>query len=254
MSFQRLFSTAFVLLAFSLSGSECLPFYAGPEIYHIKRWRNGGTKQTGRMDGVRVGFDRIKRHGWYIGVDGFYSTGHLEGHNARGRTLDSDLTDIIFEGRVGFTLQDQTECQHTFTPFVGYGYFHEVNNFHSPSPIPYTFTDTFDYFTTGFLSGFNFTPLLSMGLNFKVKFMMSGRSKISDDPLYDDVKLRMNNEIQLRVDVPLVFHCLPWKRVQAALVPFYEYRHLGGREGFPFDYIDTKFTLLGARLDLIYRF
>ncbi|NGX53885.1 MAG: hypothetical protein K1000chlam4_00605, partial [Chlamydiae bacterium] len=122
------------------------------------------------------------------------------------------------------------------------------------SPIPYTFTDTFDYFTTGFLSGFNFTPLLSMGLNFKVKFMMSGRSKISDDPLYDDVKLRMNNEIQLRVDVPLVFHCLPWKRVQAALVPFYEYRHLGGREGFPFDYIDTKFTLLGARLDLIYRF
>ena len=126
MPIQRLFSIAFLLslVALPLYGNDCLPFYAGPEVSRIKRWRNGGTKQTGRMDGVRVGFDRIKRHGWYIGADGFYSTGHLKGHNARGRTLDSNLTDIIFEGRAGFTLQDQTECLHTLKLFVGYGYFY----------------------------------------------------------------------------------------------------------------------------------
>ncbi len=226
--------------------------YVGPEVFHIKRWREGGTEQNGRMDGVRLGYDRIKRYGWYLGLDGLYATGDLKGKNPRGRKLRSDLTDIIFEIRGGYTLQKKAPRCPFYTPFVGWGKFHETNDFHSPSPVPYTFTDTFNYIALGFLSGFNFTPLLSMGINFKVKFMNNGSSKITDDPVLDDRTLTMGDALQMRLDVPFTY-CLQ-NCLKAAVIPFYEYRHFGGKEGYPFNYIDTKFRLLGARAQLSYNF
>ena len=230
-------------------------FKAGPEAYHLRRAREGGTTQDGWITGVRVGFDRIKRYKLYLGGDYLYSSGSLRGATATGRTLTSILTDEILEGRVGYTFQQKNNRGPFITPFVGYGHFYEENEFYSPSPIPCKFTDTFHYAALGFLSGVNFTPLLSMGINFKLRFMQGGQSKVSEDPIYDTVFLKMQEEIQVRLDVPFMLSPYTTRYGFGLLVsPFYEYRHFGGREGFPFNYKDTKFYLYGAHFALTYRF
>ena len=191
----------------------------------------------------------------YLGADYLYATGSLQGSTATGRVLKSILTDETLEGRVGYTFR-QKDCRGSFiSPFVGYGYFQEENAFYSPSPNPCKFTDTFHYAATGFLSGVNLSPLISMGINFKLRFMQGGESKVSDDPIYDTVFLKMHDEIHVRLDVPFMFSpCKTRYGFGLLFSPFYEYRHFGGREGFPFNYKDTKFYLYGAHFALTYRF
>lgn len=236
--------------------AQCSYFVsAGPETYYFHRLRDGGTHQEGRIDGISVGIDRLKRYGIYIGGEYLYATGRLKGRTGRGSPLTSELTDEIYEIRLGFTLQQNKHGCPFFTPFGGWGFFREINDFKPPSPLPCKFTDTFNYIVAGFLSGVNLTPLLSMGVNFKLKFMQDGKSKVTDDPLFDDVTLMMKEEIQARVDVPFVFFpCHSWLGLGFQFSPFYEYRHFGGREGFPFNFRDTKFQLYGAKFTLMYRF
>jgi len=227
----------------------------GPEVYHIQRVREGGTGQNGSLTGVKISIERIMRHGAYFGIDYLYAEGGLIGSNATGRPLLSELTDEIVEMRCGFTLQ-QNDCRRSFiTPFAGWGHFREVNAFSLPSPIPCKFTDTFDYVVVGFLSGVNITRLLSIGINFKLRFMQNGTSEVSDDPIFDRVTLQMQEEIHARLDIPLLlFPRYPRRSLGCLFSPFFEYRHFGGREGFPFNFRYTKFYLHGARFALIYRF
>jgi hypothetical protein len=240
----------FIFLGNVLSASlnPCIyNFHAGPEVYHLRRVREGGTRQDGCLEGVRLGFDRIKRYAIYIGADYLYASGKLEGGTATGRRLTSDLTDRIVELRLGYTLQQKDPRRAFITAFAGYGYFRETNEFYTPSPLPCTFTDTFNFFSVGFLSGVNFNPLLSMGINFKLRFMQDGKSEVSDDPVYDTVLLNMQDEIHVRLDVPILFSpCKTRLKAGLLLAPFFEYRHFGGREGFPFNFKDTKFYLYGA--------
>lgn len=248
---------ALLLLCNAVAFGACRPYIvtAGAESYFLDRVRSGGTQQSGWINGARVGIDRIKRYGWYVGADYLYATGCIKGNTATGRCLNSCLTDEIAEVRLGYTLQ-QDDCHCSFiTPFGGYGYFREVNDFHSPSPLPCTFTDSFSYAVVGFLSGTHITPRLTMGVNFKVRFMQNGKSVVSDDPVYDTVTLKMEDEIHVRVDVPFAF--TPPRTpfgIGFLLSPFYEYRHFGGREGFPFNFRDTQFYLYGARFALTYQF
>lgn len=243
----------FGLSAFPCSATPCYFITAGPEIYHFIRNREGGTHQSGRIDGVRFGIDRIKSYGLYVGLDYLLADGGLEGKTATGLALKSTLTDEIFEARLGFTLQQKAKGCPLFIPFGGWGHFKEINDFHQPSPLLCKFTDTFNYLTVGFLSGINFTPLLSMGINFKLKFMQDAKSKVSNDPKYGDVTLKIKEEIHARVDIPIAY--APCRSAMGILLsPFFEFRHFGGREGFPFNFRDTKFYLYGARFALIYRF
>jgi hypothetical protein len=255
MPFLKKILLSVFLMSCMSSLSADLLFFGGPEIYHISRWREGGTKQRGRCDGVRAGIERWQPDAIYYSADAFFSEGRLKGQTASGRSLQSELTDFILEGRVGYTFQQTTERRPFITLFGGYGYFYETNDFSYPSPIPFKFTDTFNYVVAGFLSGINLTPLLSIGINFKVRFMMNGESQVTEDPLFEEVNLVMNNETHYRVEIPVSFLlCTPWPNLEASLVPFYEFRHFGGREGFPFDFIDTKFSLVGVRSALAYRF
>lgn len=229
--------------------------YAGEESYYLWRLRNGGTKQEGRIDGVRVGIDRLKPYGLYIGADYLYACGSLRGKTALGNPLSSELTDQIFEVRIGYTLQENISRRTFITPFLGWGYFEEINGFHPPSLLPCKFTDSFNFVAVGFLSGVNFTPLLSMGINFKVRFMQDAKSEVTEDPLFDDVTLAMENETCYRLEVPITFTpCDSFLGLGGQIAPFYEFRHFGGREGYPFNFKDTKFHLLGLRLSLVYRF
>lgn len=217
----------------------------GPEIYFCERNKEGGSHQKGAMYGGRLTLESFCFHSIYLAADAFVACGELKGKNKNGRPLVSKLTDQIYEGRLGYLLPRSNSY---IVPFIGYGYFHEKNSYRPPSRLPCTYDDTFNYSLVGFLSGFYFTPLLSVGLNFETKFMTDGKSKVTKDPDFDDITMSMNNELQARVEIPLIYFLC--QHLQLQLVPFYEFRHFGGREDFPFDFIDTKFHLIGLRFAL----
>ncbi|NGX61011.1 MAG: hypothetical protein K940chlam9_00489 [Chlamydiae bacterium] len=238
----------------------CLPLSAfsisaGPEIFYMKRLREGGAHQDGRIDGVRLIAEHTTCKGWYMGADYFYGRGDLSGKTGSGKKLASKVTDQIVELRLGRLLQVYNPSCAYFLPFAGWGYFEEKNDFRSPSPIPFTFTDSYKYIVVGFLSGGNLSPLLSMGLDFKVRFMMDGEMKVTDDPQYEDFTLPLEKEIQVRIDLPFTCaFCFKGCPLPLQCTPFYEFRHFGGRIEYPFNIPDTKFHLWGGRVMLSYQF
>lgn len=244
-----IFTIVFATLTHSLQGA--LFFSAGPEIYHLDRSRVGGTWQQGMLYGVRGTFERIKPWGWYLGADYLWAEGQIKGNSSSGKALVSDIKDEIWEGRLGWAFQACSNRRQFFVPFGGFGHFCETNSFKNPSPIPFTFIDSFYFGSAGFLSGFNITPLLSMGINFKAMFMLNGTSQVKDDPDFESVTLKMRNEINTRVEIPITYRFSFYKLGSfVELSPFYEFRHFGGLEGYPFDFIDTEFNLFGAHLQI----
>ncbi len=244
----------FFFLSSVLYAQEGHFFSAGAELSHIKRMRDGGTQQEGYLNGMRFSYDRIQRSSWYGGVDYFLGTASLLGHTGAGRTLASNLSDQIGECRIGWTLgRDQRNAFFSF--FAGYGKFKETHDFSKQVHLPILFQEKISYVPIGFLSGTYLTPLFGVGFNFKIMAMLRGESTIQNDPYRPESTLQMTNESQLRWEVPC------WYRVQrahfylsAGMTPFLEYRHFGGREGFPYNFLDTKFILLGGRISLLSRF
>ncbi|MCB1181279.1 MAG: hypothetical protein KDK55_04580 [Chlamydiia bacterium] len=244
----------FLFTPFILEGLPYV-FKIGPEIYYLNRNRASGTTQEGRVDGIRASLERIKACGFYVGGDVLYGEGCISGHNRRKHSLVSNLADFIAEGRIGMTLMIPFARYQYIIPYCGYGYFMEKNRFVNPSPLCYQTKDTFKFIAAGFLSGLNFTSQFSMGINVKARFMIDGRSKVTDDPDLDDLSLLMNDTSHYRIEVPFAYtFCDRLWNFDLEVAPFYEYRHFGGREGFPFNFIDTKFNLFGARFAIGLRF
>jgi hypothetical protein len=225
-------------------------FFVGPEAYYSHRVKEGGTRQSGALVGARASYDRVKRMGFYWGLEGAYATGKIRGHTGRGAHIVSELTDAEVEGRIGYTLQMCNSWKPSITPFVGLGYFEQTNRFKSPSPVRLHFRDSFKYSTIGFLSSFQLFCDLSVGANFKVKYPTDSRSRVSHDPEHPHSTLLANDERQYELAIPLIYqYC--WKdeiELFVSLVPFFQYRHFGGYENYPYDYIDTKYYNVGSRL------
>jgi len=250
MLLHRFFLLCLLLSSFSIH-ARYLEFYAGPEISYLERQRQTGTHQEGQINGLRVGVDRIKRHGFYLGADYLYGCGEIEGKNSREKAIFSNFSNEIIEVRLGYCLQHDWPKKQFFIPFGGWGSFTQSNQFIPPTEMICTFTEHFNFFVVGFLSGFNFTPLLSMGINFKVRFMQNSACDITDDPYFDDITMIVKDSTQYRLELPFVCKSRgPWLLTKIALIPFYELRQFGGRESFPFDYIETKYHLYGANLKL----
>lgn len=226
---------------------------AGAELSRMKRMRDGGAQQWGAMQGMRLSYDFIRPASWYVGGDYFYGQANMEGHSGAQRPIASVITDSIIEGRLGYTFQNTGGRHYFFSLFGGYGVFEERNSFAPPTPLQVTFTDIFAYIPVGFLSAVQLCPIWSMGVNFKAMFMLDGRSYVTDDPVNGDNTLIMTNEVNVRIEFPL-YSSAPCTPICFALVPFAEFRHFGGREGFPFDFIDTKFNLIGGRITLMTAF
>lgn len=217
----------------------------GPEAYYVERTRATGANQTGVLYGGQIGYNRIRKWATYWGIDTYYASGPLHGRNASGMALKSTLTDWQLEGRIGYTIP-------YVTIFGGYGYLEERINFENPSPTTFHYRDAIQYITAGFLSRVNFTCRLSMGLNAKVKWMTQGKSHVSNDPDNPPLTLLMNNEIQYRIELPVNYGLK--KGFEASFIPFYECRHYGGHESYPYDFIDTQYQIWGTQIMLSYWF
>lgn len=226
----------------------------GPTIFHLQRIRAGGTSQKGWLYGLRASYDKIKRYRLYWGFDAAWSRGTLHGHNGAGDKLKSLFVDKYIEGRLGYTFQSKCNYQPAITPFVGYGYFDDINKFQEPSPLLVKFVTSYRYICYGFLSSIAITEQLNIGLNFKGWAPLHARTKVEDDDEQDHVKMLMGDRFNYRLELPILYrYCACNEHLEIGLVPFYEFRHYGSRENYPFDYADTKFHLCGLNIQLTYR-
>lgn len=230
-------------------------FSIGPELYHINRTRQGGTRQHGNAIGVRATYDHIKRYRLYWGGQAFYGSGILRGHTGSKDDIHSRLTDEQIEGSLGYTLGTKNFPYFLFTPFAGYGYFKERNKFNPPSPLSVTFSTDFQYIPFGFLSSAMVNSWLRVGLNARFRWLWDAHCKVTHDPEFGRLKLLVEDRIHYRIELPFVY-CRPLfcQLLEVAIVPFYERRTYGGRENYPFDFFETKLRIYGINFQLIYQF
>lgn len=221
----------------------------GPECYYLKRERQGGTWQNGWFYGGRITYDRTKANGFYAGALARAAGGVLQGETASGATLKSNASECAVEGDLGWTFGFCIIRPLLITPFVGYGYFKGVNDFKSPSPLTLKFTDRYGYTAGGIFSNIEITSCISLGLNFRAKWMSEPKETVSGDPDNGDLALQVGEHWLYEAEVPLNygFSWCNWC-CHASLVPFWERRDYGGRENFPFDFIETRYTIYGLRL------
>lgn len=239
-------------------GSYYLPnkyphkMYVGPEIYHVHRTREGGSKQKGWIYGVKAGYDHIKRYKFYWGGDLLWGQGPLHGKSVLTK-LKSTFTDAAAEGRLGYTFQNKCFRHISFTPFVGYGYFQETNRFHRNAPLNIKFKNRFQYVAAGFFSSVELNPNMSVGLNFKAKFPYETKCSVSD-PEFGSTTLSVKDKTHYRIELPIAYWLCKCNHVfEFDLIPFFEYRQYGRRENFPFDFLDTKLRIYGVSFQIAYR-
>ncbi len=227
----------------------------GPEVYFAERNKEGGSHQNGLIYGFRITYDRAKPWRTYWGIDGHYGHGRLKGHAADGQPLNSNFEVGDVEGRVGYVIELCSRYRPFFIPFVGVGYITQTNRFFPPVFLPVRFCINYEYVAAGFAVGGWISPIFSTQVAFKAGFPTNVRCDISNDPSFPDQTQYCGKKVQYWIDLMFTRHgCLNGHRVSLSLIPFYRYRRFGGREGFPFDFVDTQYQFYGARLLFDLRF
>lgn len=224
--------------------------YIGPEVEYARRTREGGSRQDGILYGARAGYDFIRASKFYFGLEGLYLTGRLHGHSADSEKIKSNFRDAEIEGRLGFTFMRCCWRPIYLTPFFGGGYVDERNNFVNPSPLKLHYDLHYGYVCAGFLSTIHYSRQFDVGLNFKAKYMLNAKNDVTHDPDFDDTSMHVKNEFNYRLELPLTYRVCD--DFYLRLVPFYEYRHYGGKVNFPFDFIETRMHMAGATLKFVY--
>ena len=226
----------------------------GPQWIHVNRAKEGGTKQSGDLFGGYFTYDRLKRYGWYLGAEASYAKGSLKGSVDEGGHLHSTFTDVWAEGRFGYTLQKKEGNRFAFTPFVGFGYAMEKNNFNKSSPLAIHFKTHFYYISTGFLASMHFCDNFDCGVLFRARISYDPKCKVSHDPENESVSQKIGEKVQYRIELPITYHIPCHDQLAVTMYPFYEYRPYGEHVNFPFDFIKTTLNLWGASANLVYRF
>lgn len=233
----------FKCCSLSLKGHRLL---IGPEFYHVHRNREGGSKQNGWLGGGRFTYDYLRRHTLYWAVEGAIARGTLHGKSKLFKQ-ESNMRDRSIEGRVGYTFRIRKACKLMLTPFVGGGYLIEDNDFRNPSPLHLHFKTSYSYATAGLLSSINLGCQWKVGLTVKLRFLFDPTCKISHDPEFRDITLKIaNDNLQYRLELPITYNYC--HGISFAATPFYENRIYGRQIGYPFDYLQTRLYNYGVTL------
>jgi hypothetical protein len=225
-------------------------FLIGPETYYAYRHREGGTKQDGWLVGGRCVYEYLRRNKFYWAAEGALAQGTLEGKSGNGAKLKSTLYDRSIEARFGYTFRYKKACKLSVTPFVGVGYQIEENNFKKPSPLHLHFKTAYRFLTGGFLSSISIGKHLTTGFNVKIRYMIDPECKISNDPEFDTISLKIENESLLyRLELPVTYlhdYC------SFVATPFYERRCYGRQAGYPFDFLKTTLFNYGLTVQVLF--
>lgn len=226
----------------------------GPQFIHIDRTKEGGTKQQGNLVGGYFTYDRLKRYGWYLGAAASYAKGDLKGSTEDGDSLCSKFTDVWAEGRFGYTFQKKNGKKLALTPYVGFGYAMEKNNFDHSSLLPIHFKTHFYYFSAGFLCSAHFCDNFIAGLLFRARIPYDPKCKVSHDPENESLSQKVGEKIQYRVELPITYKIPCLNQIAVTALPFFEYRPYGEHVNFPFDFFKTRLNLWGGSVNLVYLF
>lgn len=227
----------------------------GPEIFYLKRSREGGSSQSGTLCGVRASFDRLARCKWYLGGEAAYANGDINGKSGGGARLRSYFTQSNVEGRLGYTFQSQGEEYLSFTPYVSAGYYLELNNYRNPSALKVHFKNRFYYGGVGCILWACLNEKMYFGLNVTGRWSYDGKVTTSHDPELDSVEIKYMQKVQCRVSLPfsIQFSASP-SCVYVDFVPFFEYRHYGRKRAIPFDFLDTRIRCWGGDIMITWIF
>jgi hypothetical protein len=240
-----------LLLSFSLESLSIKgPHFVslGPEIYYLKRKKEGGSFQDGMLYGVHGTYERLRHCGFYWAADGYYATGCIEGETKSGKPLKSNLTDSQIEGRLGYSLCYSFCPKLRLIPYAGYGYFRSVNDFKKPSPLLLKFTDEFQYVAGGAMLIIDINPNWDAGVHYKYKYPWEPKCRVSRDPENETLTLNVGTEYQYEIEIPIRYHrCWKGRNIGITLAPFHRFTHYGAQANFPSDVIDTRFRIWGAR-------
>lgn len=261
-SARRWLASLFLLAAVTVTPEGqalCIPHiclgrhvaWIGPEFYHAKRVREHRSRQDGWLYGLRLCLERDELDAFYWGVEGAWDQGVMRGKTIRGAPTKSLMTDEDIEGRFGYTFSGCWGLYYYIRPFIGIGYFHNENRFVHPTLLQVRTTEAYPFGTLGIMTRFWTSECYSIGLNVKVRQMYEGKFRVAKDPDFEPIQTGIADEDQWIVEIPLNWYPYFCERCyQISLTPFYQYRHLGGKEGFPVDFIDTKYWIYGARLTI----
>ncbi len=249
---KRLLITAALTLGFFQEvGSFTLGphyFYIGPEFSYVKRTREGGSRQSSFMYGGHFLYERMAGNSLYWALDAYYTTGNAHGKTGSGSKLKSTFTDSQVEGRFGLTWHLPYLNRLFLTPYVAYGAFYSTNRFHHPSPISCELQDSFRYGACGLITTWSIRESLVVGIDFRGKYMLNGKDRVTHDHEHDDVKLDIECMWQYELDIPIEFiTCVYGRNVSLRAVPFYRFRHLGGKPNYPYDFFETKYRIYGLQ-------
>ncbi len=235
----------FECCSMSLKGHRLL---IGPEVYHVHRNREGGSLQNGWLGGGRFTYDHLRRNSFYWAVEGAISRGTLHGKSKLSKQ-ESHRRDRSIEGRLGYTFRFKRACKLMLTPFVGGGYLIEDNDFQYPSPLHLHFKTAYSYASAGLLSSISLGCRWKVGLTVKVRYLFDPTCKITHDPDFKSITLKIaNDNLQYRLELPVTYNYC--HAISFVATPFYESRTYGRQIGFPFDYLQTRIYDYGVTLQV----
>ena len=227
------------------------------ELYHMRRSKSG-SRQTGYLFGQGICYRNIRPRAIYWAGDIFFGRGTLRGSTRFGSPLKSKKQDLTVEGRVGYNFHWTLKYPFSFVLFGGGGNFSGKNNFVTSPGGAIHINNSYKYIVLGMHTRCYLTEVFSFGVDYKVQCMMDGKSKITNDPTYGRVDLMIEGQTGHTLELPVHWHLSKNKNknlnMDLALTPYYQFRHYGGRENFPFDFVDTKYYLHGIKLTLSFLF
>jgi hypothetical protein len=207
------------------------------------------SKINGNMWGVHLEYDRIRKGSLYWAVEGQWAQTELNGKTRSGLRLNALSTDWFVEGRIGWTMNVKMYASPSLTLYTGFGHYDEILNFGLPSPAEIHSNLFFNYVPFGLLARAWLTYGFWIGVRATVMVPLSDPTdQIKFDPLFGNYTIHAGSKLQFRVELPIQwnFSCCLGLRV----TPFYWNVRYGAKEDFPANFIETKTTQAGVRLEL----
>lgn len=237
--------------------SECLldtsEAALGVETCYLKREKLEGARQHGTPVGFQGYFNRFTQSGWYWGLEGEALFATLNGHGSYDTPLRSRFNSFLGEARAGYTFQDSCFPFAAATPYLGFGYLEENNNFKKPTPLSIHFKTRTPFFSFGILTRLNLGPRFEGGLNFKGRLPIDPKCYVSHDPYNAPSSQLIGERAFYRLELPFSYLLNECATRLVTLMPYWELRNYGSRLSYPFDFLKTRLEFSGVSLLFVIR-
>lgn len=202
--------------------------------------KQGTVKQDGWLYGIRGNYNIVSVNALYLGGEIGYKFGDLKGKVkvdepiflVRDPVTDEIIikdktkakySDLWMEVRTGFTFGGMGMPGGYLTPYFVVGYEKEKNDYVSPSPLELKHTLSYGYLGCGVISDFALSPVMSVGLNAKFKWMFKAKTKTGGEEWLEDKNISNANHFHWTIEVPVTY--LIAENMSVSIAPFYEFKN-----------------------------